>query len=94
VPEGDLLEPNYQKILKKGQWSSFAMRAPELRFACMRRSSFGEDVYENCQQALSICQYARAKFPYANRGTYWSEYNGAQKRVVRDVIKNGVLLRW
>ncbi|MDQ2993762.1 MAG: hypothetical protein M3R00_02295 [Pseudomonadota bacterium] len=70
-------------------WGAFAVHQPGFALACF--SEQGARV--SCQNVLEVCQYPRAKFTLANRGTYWLSRNKSKYAARDDVVRKGILLR-
>lgn len=91
--EDTFMSPKLESKLDPSRWSAFASDISNVHFQCFARTS-GAPTLINCRQALTICQYTRAKFALSNKGSYWVSTNKPQKQVIHDASKKGILLRW
>lgn len=93
VNENMFMSPPLTAILDKGRWAAFSSDIQNTYFQC-----FVHDEYDinrvNCRDVVQICQYPRVKFALSNMGNYWASVNKSQRRVIRESIKKGILLRW
>jgi len=86
----DDIFPLWQTEIDSNRWAAFATDRTGMRFSC---SSIYDDYKINCQQALEVCQYPRAKFAAHNKGNYWLSGNKFKYPTRSEVIHKGVLLR-
>ncbi|MDF1683360.1 MAG: enhanced entry protein EnhB [Legionellaceae bacterium] len=91
--EDAFMSPKLESKLNPARWSAFASDMSNVHFQCFTHTN-GTPILINCRQALTICQYPRAKFALSNKGTYWVSTNKAQKKIIHDSTRKGILLRW
>lgn len=91
--EDTFMSPKLESKLNPARWSAFASDMSNVHFQCFARTN-GTPSLVNCRQALTICQYPRAKFALSNKGTYWVSTNKPQQKIIHDSTRKGILLRW
>lgn len=91
--KGTELYPKWETKVSYNQWAAFATDKHGLQFSCSGEnySDYSDSV--NCQTALKVCQYPRAKFAEHNNGNYWVTSNKAKYTARNDAIRKGILLR-
>ena len=88
------MSPSLEAKINPGKWAAFAADIENLHFNCYFINDNEEETEVACQKVLDICQYPRVKFALSNMGNYWVSTNKPQKRVIKDAIAKGILLRW
>ena len=87
------MSPSLEAKIDSGKWAAFAADIENLHFNCFAIDGDEENEIP-CHEVLDICQYPRVKFALSNMGNYWVSTNKPQKRVIKDAIAKGILLRW
>jgi len=87
------MSPKLRAHLGPKKWSGFALDEKMAYFQCLEKKD-GNISPVKCSEVLEICQYPRVKFALSNMGTYWVATNKPQRKVIRDAISKGLLLRW
>ncbi|KTD24734.1 enhanced entry protein EnhB [Legionella lansingensis] len=88
----DLTYVSYKNQIEANQWAAFATDEKRFTFACYLSDGANKDI--DCQKVLEICQYTDTKFPEGNNGNYWAVKSDRLEKAVKDVIKQGILLKW
>ena len=89
------MSPKLESKLTSSNWSAFASDTANTYFKCYKRNGGnGERTVINCQDALDVCQYSRAKFALSNMGNYWVSTDKPIQQVIKDATKKGIYLKW
>lgn len=83
---------NWQTYIGRGLASAFAADEKQYEIACGIRKETKIDQVP-CEQVLSICDYARARFELSNQGSYWVAENQSPRRLVYQIRKKGIRFR-
>lgn len=81
--------------IRPNQWGVFASDEKVANFICTKpnhKSKYGNII--DCSKALELCEYTNVKFSINNHGNYWAVRSNAKYPARRQVINQGVLLRW
>jgi hypothetical protein len=81
--------------IRSNQWSALATDEKLSKFICTipkRDSRYGE--ITDCGSLLELCEYTNVKFSINNHGNYWAVESEPLNEVIRQVIDQGILLRW
>jgi len=82
---------SYKNQIGPQEWAVFAMDEPSLDFACQQTGQHG---HVNCQDVIELCQYVNIKFPPGNHGNYWAVPSSSLITARKEIVKQGILLRW
>lgn len=77
------------------RWGVIAANEKDLQFSCTiasRNYEYGK--ITSCKDVLEVCEYTNAKFAVNNHGNYWAVPSNTKYGARRQVIYQGVLLRW
>jgi hypothetical protein len=87
------MSPKLETNLASAAWAAFASDEQNLVFQCAIKNESGfSDI--NCNEALNVCQYPRARFALSNMGNYWVSTNKSQGLVIKEAVAKGIYLKW
>ncbi len=89
----DIKQPylSYKNQIGSQQWGVFATDERSLNFACQVA---GKNSMVDRQQVIELCQYVDIKFPQGNNGNYWAVTSSPLITARKEIVKQGILLRW
>lgn len=87
------LNPLWQAKMHYNRWAVFATDQQGLVFSCYTDYGHSDVTRIDCQSAVEVCQYPRAKFGQNNQGNYWVVNNQSKIGARNAVIRQGILLR-
>lgn len=89
----DIKQPylSYKNQIGSQEWGVFATDEQSLNFACQVT---GKNNTVNCQNVVELCQYVDIKFPQGNNGNYWAVTSSPLITARKEIVKQGILLRW
>lgn len=85
--------PSWQAKIGENRWAAFATDREGIEFNCETQSYSNDGSTTNCESAIDVCQYTRAKFGPHIYGNFFVTTNKSKYSARNSVIRYGVLLR-
>lgn len=88
------LYPTWKTKINENRWAAFATDKQGIQFACLSGGYGGGGNEVDCQSAIEVCQFPRAKFGSNNQGNFFVTSNRSKYSARNAAIRYGILLRW